>query len=322
MASPSFHLNAGDITTREDLVVEYGGSVYSGGIVPSSTSNSVFVFTDPAEGAQFGYVYDGFSSDGLVFYYTGAGPNGDQTLRGGNSALMTHVEKGRVIHAFREAGYKPGTKTKYQKYIGEFIVDPSKPFVRMPGLGKDKALRTVVVFRLLPVTVVPDDIVDFVGYSEVAREPRAIPVPVEINSTQFFETADRVGGLAVRRESQLVDDFIAHQVGHTFSRWAIDLAAEGTRLLTDIYDEADHTLYEAKAIAGRSDLRMAVGQLYDYRRHVHVEDLRCSVLLPERPSADLRDLLNDAGLGLAFREQTTFVLEKPSGAGQGERLRQ
>lgn len=322
MSSPTFHLNAGDITTREDLVIEYGGSVYSGGIVPSTTSNAVFVFTDPAEGAQFGYVYDGFSSDGLVFDYTGAGPNGDQTLRGGNSALITHVEKGRVIHAFREAGYKPGTRTKYQKYIGEFVVDPSVPFMRMPGLGKDKALRTVVVFRLLPVTVVPDDIVEFVGYSEVAREPRAIPVPVEINSTEFFETADRVGGLAVRRESQLVDEFMAHQVGHTFSRWAINLPTERTRLLTDIYDEADHTLYEAKAIAGRSDLRMAVGQLYDYRRHVHVDDLRCSVLLPERPTADLRDLLRDAGLGLAFRERTTFVFEPPTTADRGERLHQ
>ncbi len=303
-------------------MIEYGGSVYSGGIVPSTTSDSVFVFTDPAEGAQFGYVYDGFSSDGQVFYYTGAGPNGDQTLRGGNSALITHVEKGRVIHAFREAGYKPGTRTKHQKYIGEFVVDPSMPFLRMPGLGKDRALRTVVVFRLLPVTVVPDDIVEFVGYSEVAREPQAISVPVEINSTEFFETADRVGGLAVRRESQLVEEFIAHQVGHTFSRWAINLPTERTRLLTDIYDQADRTLYEAKAIAGRSDLRMAVGQLYDYRRHVHVEDLRCSVLLPERPTADLRDLLHDAGLGLAFREQATFVLESPKTSDRGERLHQ
>jgi 5-methylcytosine-specific restriction protein A len=67
---------------------------------------------------------------------------------------------------------------------------------------------------------------------------------------------------------------------------------------------------------------MAVGQLYDYRRHVHVHDLRCSVLLPERPTADLRDLLRDAGLGLAFREQTTFVLEPPNPSLRGERLHQ
>ena len=85
---------------------------------------------------------------------------------------------------------------------------------------------------------------------------------------------------------------------------------------------AGDIVYEAKAIAGRSDLRMAVGQLYDYRRHVHVDDLRCSVLLPERPTANLRDLLHDAGLGLAFREQAGFVLEPPATAGRAERLLQ
>ncbi|OAH51053.1 hypothetical protein AYL44_01865 [Microbacterium oleivorans] len=61
MSSSAFRLRAGDIVTRADLVVEHGGSVQSGGIVPSNTSNSVFVFTDPAEGTQFGYVYDCFS---------------------------------------------------------------------------------------------------------------------------------------------------------------------------------------------------------------------------------------------------------------------
>ena len=29
MSSPTLHLNAGDITTREDLVIEYGGTIYS-----------------------------------------------------------------------------------------------------------------------------------------------------------------------------------------------------------------------------------------------------------------------------------------------------
>lgn len=322
MQSPAFRLRAGDIVTRADLVVEYGGSVQSGGIVPSNTSNSVFVFTDPAEGRQFGYVYDGFSSDGTVFHYTGAGRDGDQKLSGSNSPILTHAAKGRSLHAFSAAGVVAGSSTKLQRYIGEFILDPDVPFERMPALDRSGALRTVLVFRLLPVSVIPDDVVELVGYSGVTREPNAISVPVEINSTEFFETADRAGGVAVRRESQLVDEFIAHQVGHTFTRWAINLPAERTRLLTDIYDEVDHTLYEAKAIAGRSDLRMAVGQLYDYRRHVRVDELRCSVLLPERPTADLRDLLRDAGLGLAFREQTTFVLVPPDTSHRGERLHQ
>jgi hypothetical protein len=54
---------------------------------------------------------------------------------------------------------------------------------------------------------------------------------------------------------------------------------------------------------------MAVGQLYDYRRHVDVEGLRCSVLLPERPSADLRDFVETAGLGLVFKDGDAFRFE-------------
>lgn len=322
MPSPVVRLRAGDIATRADLVVEYGGSAQSGGIVPSNTSNSVFVFTDPAEGRQFGYVYDGFSPDGAVFHYSGAGRDGDQKLSGSNSPILTHAAKGRSLHAFSAAGIVAGSSTKLQRYIGEFILDPDVPFERMPALDRSGALRTVLVFRLLPVSVIPGDVVELVGYSGMTRQPNAVSVPVEINSTEFFETADRTGGLAVRRESQLVDEFIAHQVGHNFTRWAINLPAEHTRLLTDIYDESDRTLYEAKAIVSRSDLRMAVGQLYDYRRHVHVDDLRCSVLLPERPTADLRDFLCDAGLGVAFREQTTFVLMPPHASHRAERLHQ
>jgi 5-methylcytosine-specific restriction protein A len=152
-------------------------------------------------------------------------------------------------------------------------------------------------------------LIDAAGHSQLPREPFAVEVPTEINSAQFFETAGTMGQVAVRRESDLVESFLASQTDRRFSRWAISLPAERTRLLTDVYDERDHVLYEAKAVAGRADLRLAVGQLYDYRRHIAVTDLRCSVLLPERPTADLRDLLVDAGLGLVFKDRTTFNFE-------------
>lgn len=278
--------------------------------MPSKTSDTVFIFTDPGEGAQFGYVYDGFSADGSILYYTGAGSDGDQRESGSNSPILTHAAKGRTLHAFSAAGTVPGTATKLQQYIGEFILDPELPHDRAPALDRHGALRTVIVFRLLPVRVVPDEIVHAVGHSGVAVHPRSQNVPVEINSTEFFETVARSSQVAVRRESQLVADFIAGQSGHRFSRWAIDLPAERTRLLTDVYDDGERVLYEAKAFAGRSDVRMAVGQLLDYRRHVHVEQLRCSVLLPERPSADLRDFLATTGLDLAFKTPGGFVFER------------
>lgn len=279
----------------------------------------VFVFTDPSEGNQFGYVYDGFSADGSILHYTGAGQDGDQVESGPNSPIVTHAAKGRTIHAFVADGVVPGTQTKRQRYIGEFVLDPELSYERMLALDRNKRLRTVIVFRLLPVTAIPTDVIEQVGFSGVPVENRSQQVPVELNSTHFFETSDRTGMTAVRRESQLVDDFVVSQRAHDFSRWAITIPKECTRLLTDIYDETDHVLYEAKALAGRSDIRMAVGQLYDYRRHIEVDDLRCAVLLPERPRADLRDFLADVGLGLAYRENDSFILHLGAGSAAANR---
>lgn len=302
-------LIAGEYYTREDLVVEYGGSVQSGGIVPGNRSNTVFVFTDPSKGTQFGYVYDGFSPDGTVFYYTGAGQDGDQVETGANSPILTHAEKGRTLHAFVAAGRIPGRQTKRQRYIGEFVLDPQAPYERMPALDRNKSVRTVIVFRLLPIAAIPEAMLEAVGTSGIAEKPTSLRVPVELNSTHFFETSGIEARTAVRRESQLVEDFVASQTGHDFSRWAIRVPKEPL-LLTDVYDQTDQVLYEAKALSGRSDVRMAVGQLYDYRRHLEVENLRCSILLPERPGADLRDLIEVAGLGLAFRDGERFEVQK------------
>lgn len=301
-------LIVGELYTRSDLALEYGGSK-QGGIIASTRSNSVFVFTDHAEANQFGYVYDGFSADGQVLHYTGAGQDGDQLESHSNSPVLTHVQKGRTLHAFVADGVTPGTQTKRQRYVGEFFLDPALPFERMPAPDRTGALRTVIVFRLLPVRAVPESVLERVGRSGISDKADSLEVPIEINSTHFFETAGRPGGVAVRKESRLVDEFVSSQQGHEFKRWAIKLPEERSPLLTDVYDKTDRVLYEAKSISGRSSLRMAVGQLYDYRRHVEVDGLRCSILLPDRPSADLRDFVQTAGLGLVFKDGSDFRFE-------------
>lgn len=308
MSASPVRLGIGDYVTRRDLAIEYGGAT-QGGIIASKRSNTVFIFTDHAEGNQFGYVYDGFSPDGSVLHYTGAGQGGDQVETGSNSPIFTHAAKGRTLHAFVADGFTRGTQQKRQRYLGEFVLDPKMPYERMPAPDVNGALRTVIVFRLLPVGVIPGDLQEKVGYTGIRNVAGSLEVPVEINSQYFFETAGHEGGQAVRRESLLVDEFVRAQSAHEFSRFAIRVPGERSPLLTDVYDKTDRVLYEAKAISGRSDLRMAVGQLYDYRRHVDVRDLHCSVLLPQRPSADLRDYLATAGLGLVFKENDRFTFE-------------
>ncbi|NAZ85228.1 hypothetical protein [Kineococcus indalonis] len=80
---------------------------------------------------------------------------------------------------------------------------------------------------------------------------------------------------------------------------------DGSRIVCDAYDRATATLIEAKASSSRSDIRMAIGQLLDYRRHID-QPAHCAVLLPARPSDDLLDLITTVGLSVTYRQGMTF----------------
>lgn len=116
-------------------------------------------------------------------------------------------------------------------------------------------------------------------------------------------TADIIGGsrTVFRREGRLSTAFQAHLEahGHVVYRFQIPVAGERGALLTDLYDETDNVLYEAKGKASRDHVRMAIGQLLDYRRLLDVPDgLRIAVLLPQEPTANVRELLEVEGIAL------------------------
>jgi hypothetical protein len=52
---------------------------------------------------------------------------------------------------------------------------------------------------------------------------------------------------------------------------------------------------------------MATGQLLDYRRHVSPPNPALAVLLPEEPHEDLKSLLAEVGIALAYWNGTTFI---------------
>lgn len=66
-------------------------------------------------------------------------------------------------------------------------------------------------------------------------------------------------------------------------------------LFADLFDVTTNVLYEAKASPTRESVRMALGQLLDYSRHISPTPA-LAVLLPEPPADDLVDLLNDHGV--------------------------
>ena len=306
----SWHLQPGDRTTRAELVARYGGSVYSGGIVPSTTSSFVMVFSDVDEGAQFGYSqHDGVTDDGLGFDYTGAGQVGNQAFLRGNRTLLNHKADKKRLQLFVSAGTIPGSSTKRQEYVGEYELrqDERGPFRYDRALDTQEDDRTVIVFhlqRLSPGTPPLD-----VPLSRPATQ-KAPPfqIPLEVDST--YESARRpsAAGTARRREAELTSSFNSWLVRHgrTARRWAIPIDG-GACLLTDYYTDDDNTLFEAKASSSRNDVRMAIGQLHDYRHNLGLDDLRCAVLLPDEPSADLLGLLTSLGFGCVVRVDDEFV---------------
>jgi hypothetical protein len=266
-------------------------------MAPSRATPNVLIFTDPAIGNQHGY-YDGWV--GNVFHYTGMGQYGDQEMKFGNRAALRHVHEGRAIRLFRGVG---GSVT----YLGEFKVDPERPYYRMDAQETGGGpTRQVVVFRLLPVSVVFHDPADELrlpgefDISEVAKGvgahpggPVVVTVPIEAqHNEEVLVNPSTAQYTIVRREQSLVlayKNYIEGK-GSTVARFRIQPPAEAKPILSDVYDETRRNLIEAKGSGSREAVRMAIGQLADYGRFTP-PDTAAAVLLPERPRADLEALL-------------------------------
>ena len=142
---PSFVV--GELYSRtKDITGKYGGSAQSG-IAPSAKSPAIFIFTGVAASAN-GYE-DLRDIEGCLLY-CGEGQLGNQKMERGNSAIANHVADGRAIHAFESQG-----KGKLYEYLGEFTYG-SHFFRQLPG--KDGIQRDVIVFRLVPIATISDDV--------------------------------------------------------------------------------------------------------------------------------------------------------------------
>ncbi|MFD4907513.1 hypothetical protein [Kitasatospora purpeofusca] len=345
MANHDFELVPGLLTTRVQIAAALGGSRF-GGIEPAADSEMVIVYSDLQAAKKHGYVFDGQTEDddrGPRYLYTGEGPSGDQTFIAGNKSLLRHREEGRTLQLFVADGYvvNPATGkttgTKQQRYVGQMMIDPDEPFERRRALGADGRERWVIVFHLRPdpqaeyppkftaaeaTQPAPLDALvdlDFEIEPETAPTTGEAPAVVEPWSEQI-ETEAHITGETVanipggqrtvlRREGQLVSEYKAHLVaaGHVVKRYQISVEGVSTTLKTDLYDATENALYEAKGTVRRDDVRMAIGQLFDYRRHLDVPDgMRLAVLLPGDPGKDLRALLDDVGISLVIRTPEGF----------------
>ncbi|MFD2768402.1 hypothetical protein [Micromonospora eburnea] len=308
----SIGLKPGDIRSREDIKRDWGGGI-QGGIIPSDTTPNVFIYSDPAEAARYGYHWDGPSKDmngAPLFLYTGTGNYGDQVITGRNGSVLHHKEQGRSLHLFLFHSDRP-QGGKLHTYVGEYEVDSILPYVREDGLDRAHEQRSAVVFRLRPVGPVLLDTPDEHSAEDVsAGESRLVPVE-NVNVTGFDRDPTQ-GGTAQRREAELSDRYLKYLVGlgHDVKNCVVRPPGVLRDLRTDLFDVTANELYEAKGTATRNAVRLAIGQLFDYRRLIKSKDATLAVLLPERPAEDLIALLRSCNITCVYESgRGNFVRE-------------
>ncbi len=105
---------------------------------------------------------------------------------------------------------------------------------------------------------------------------------------------------AVRREWSLVDRLVEH-LGVEAVRREYRLA-DGTTLWSDLWVREGRVIVEAKGSAGRTAIREAIGQLYDYAQKEPTR-VRKVLLLPRRPADDLLAVLETADITPVWPEE-------------------
>ncbi len=120
---------------------------------------------------------------------------------------------------------------------------------------------------------------------------------------------------ASRKEQSLVLAYTDHlrSQGHCVTRHRYPLHETVHTLACDLVDETCHILYEAKGDVLRTSVRMAIGQLLDYRRFEETPK-KLAILLPRQPSPDLIKLIHSVPASVVWRTDDGFECCDPSAA--------
>ena len=95
--------------------------------------------------------------------------------------------------------------------------------------------------------------------------------------------------------------------GREFTRLKIVPKGEGIPIFSDLYSKKADQLIEAKGSVSRDAIRMAIGQIYDYRRFAKA-GIGLAILLPELPRPDLVELIKSSGIRVIHRTENGFAI--------------
>lgn len=301
-------LDIGAVVTRGQLNERFGGGIQGGMLTPAG-GQYMFLFSDNASGKRYGYDTDGWADESYTKYlYTGEGTEGHQSIdRRKNKILLESIHSGREVHLFYAVGTVSGSSEKRHEYLGQFEVDATDPWSPVTTLDINQEPRTAVLFNLNRVSGTgPTKEVDAVVIDAPVGEATVVEVDSEASDNLHFERRAVEPSRAERRERQLENGLNKwlQSKGKAVRRLRIGIPGEPGHLYTDTWVPSTKTLYEVKSDATRNDIRMAVAQLQDYRRHISPAPESCVVVVPIRPSDDLLQFVESCGLNLAVFEST------------------
>lgn len=136
-----------------------------------------------------------------------------------------------------------------------------------------------------------------------SKEPRKVPLRKSRKSDYEVRTPEQVKKLQKREEKLL----------HGYQRWLMTQGRQLTALKygrneCDAWDAERQNIIEAKARTRREDIRMAVGQLFDYafQMREQYENPNKAILLPNEPPEDRVKWLEPLGIKLIWRSGRRF----------------
>ncbi len=147
-----------------------------------------------------------------------------------------------------------------------------------------------------------------------ANPPNAVTansVRIDANvNCEPYEVANRQQVITAKRdEQQLVNEFVDALRRRQISAERLRYDSGEGIFYCDVYVGDRGHLIEAKSSTSREDIRMAIGQLFDYKRLTQQAGKvvrRVAVLLPERPATDMLELLTSLNIGVIWRNGRAF----------------
>lgn len=128
-----------------------------------------------------------------------------------------------------------------------------------------------------------------------------LDAPVDGGGVAEYEASPTNGGTRTRSEAEMVQAYADHMTAskHEVTGRHYPVTDESRVLRADLLIRDLNILIEAKATVSRTAIRLAIGQLFDYRRYEDT-DPDLALLVPEKPTADMLILLSDLSIGCVW----------------------